>query len=149
MAEPGTTPDPYERPAPIVPYQPPAQHQPYGVQPYGTPPYGMTGYPPAGPYGAPFGLEPGTGVPYSDKSKAAAGLLQLLLPFVGIPGVGRLYAGHIAIGLIQLLGAIVSFPLMCLFVGFLTLPGFLLWSMIDGIVLLASRSVDGNNRPLR
>ena len=80
---------------------------PYG--PGGQGPYPYGGYPPqyptqstpAGyPYaGAPYGVHPITGEPYSDKSKVTAGLLQLLLPFIGICGVGRLYAGHAVIGI--------------------------------------------------
>ena len=57
---------------------------------------------PAGAYGvssqAPYGLHPVTGIPYSDKSKVVAGLLQILLPF----GIGRFYIGDTKIGVIQL-----------------------------------------------
>ncbi len=41
---------------------------------------------------APFGRQPMTGEPYSDKSKIVAGLLQLLGLF-GIVGIGRMYLG--------------------------------------------------------
>ena len=40
------------------------------------------------------------GVPLSDKSKVAAGVLQL---FLGGFGVGRFYTGHVGIAIAQLL----------------------------------------------
>lgn len=101
-------------------------------QAYGTQP----GYPPA-----PYGWGPGN--QWSDKRKITAGLLQLLLPFVFVCGVGRLYSGHTAIGLLQLI---------LYFVGFLFLPiavGIWLWSVVDGIAMLAGRPVDGHGRLLR
>ena len=59
--------------------------------------------PPAGAYGvssqAPYGLHPVTGIPYSDKSKLVAGLLQIFLPF----GIGRFYIGDTKTGVLQLL----------------------------------------------
>ncbi|GAA2075212.1 hypothetical protein GCM10009821_12810 [Aeromicrobium halocynthiae] len=90
------------------------------------------------------------GVPYSDKSRTTAGLLQVLLTFMcAVGGVGRLYAGHTAIGLLQLLGILVSIPMMFLLVGLLTLPAFVLWSLIDGILMFTGRPVDAAGRPLR
>ena len=58
-------------------------------------------------------------------------MLQLLLPF----GVGRLYSGHAGIGIAQLL-------LSVFFVG-------VLWSFIDGIIILVGRPTDPYGRPLR
>jgi hypothetical protein len=103
-----------------------------------TPAYG-SGYPiPSHPVShpgvdphAPYGREPRTGQPYSDKSKVVAGVLQLFLPF----GVGRLYAGHTAIGIAQLL--------LTVFFGI-----GLVWAFIDGIVILAGRPTDPFGRPL-
>ena len=80
---------------------------------------------------APNGREPGTGQPYSDRSKVVAGLLQLFLPF----GVGRLYSGHIGIGVAQLV--------LTLFFGI-----GVIWAFIDGIVILAGRPTDPRGRPL-
>jgi hypothetical protein len=80
---------------------------------------------------APHGREPGTGQPYSDRSKVVAGLLQLFLPF----GVGRLYSGHIGIGVAQLV--------LTLFFGIGAI-----WAFIDGIVILAGRPTDPRGRPL-
>lgn len=153
--EPGAETSPwatYEPPAPPSPYG--GAPSPYGpgfpspyqgqVQPYAQP-YGSYG-----PYGAPYGVHPVSGVPYSDKSKSAAGLLQLLLPFVGVCGVGRLYAGHTTIGVLQLVLYWVSIPLIFVLVGIPMLVGVWLWTVIDGILILAgSDSRDGQGRLLR
>jgi Domain of unknown function (DUF1707)/TM2 domain len=80
---------------------------------------------------APHGREPGTGQPYSDRSKVVAGLLQLLLPI----GIGRLYSGHVGIGVAQLV--------LTLFFGIGAI-----WAFIDGIVILAGRPTDPRGRPL-
>ena len=80
---------------------------------------------------APYGREPMTGQPYSDRSKVVAGLLQLFLPI----GIGRLYMGQAGIGVAQLV---------------LSLFGIgILWAFIDGIVILAGRPTDARGRPLR
>jgi len=81
--------------------------------------------------GAPYGVHPVTGIPYSDKSKVAAGLLQILLPF----GVGRFYTGHIAIGIAQLLTS------------FICIGG--IWCLVDGILMLTGSVPDVEGRPLR
>lgn len=134
---------------------------PYGAPPtpgYGTPP--PADYPGApapgygaapGPYGVvDYGVDPVSGLPYSDKQKLTAGLLQLLLSLVGIPGVGRLYMGRNDLGLIQLIGALVSLPLMCVLVGFFTYPAFVVWGIVDGILILTgSQHRDGQGRVLR
>ncbi|MEJ8282177.1 DUF1707 domain-containing protein [Pseudonocardia spirodelae] len=107
-----------------------------GPQPYpgaaypphpGPPAYG--GYDPA----APFGREPYSGLPYSDKQKVVAGLLQLFLPI----GIGRFYSGHIGLAIAQLV------------VTFVTLGFGAVWSFIDGIVILAGSPRDPDGRPLR
>jgi TM2 domain-containing membrane protein YozV len=133
------------------PWQPPQPPQP--TQPYQPPPPGY-GYPVV-PYGgyvhpaAPFGVHPVTGRPYSDKSKATAGLLQLLLPLLSICGVGRLYAGHVGIGLVQLIGMFVAWFFSFFLIGIPFLIGIWLWTVIDGIVILAGESTDGHGRLLR
>jgi TM2 domain-containing membrane protein YozV len=81
---------------------------------------------------APYGRDPVSGFPYSDRSKVVAGLLQLFLPI----GIGRLYAGHTGIGIAQLL--------LTLFFGI-----GVIWAFIDGIVILAGRPTDAKGRPLR
>jgi uncharacterized protein DUF1707/TM2 domain-containing protein len=70
-------------------------------------------------------------VVYSDKSKIAAGLLQIMLPF----GIGRFYTGHTHIAVAQLL-------LVFAGVG-------VVWSIIDGILLLINGGTDGQGRRLR
>jgi hypothetical protein len=86
---------------------------------------------PPGPQPDPYGREPITGLPYSDRSKVIAGLLQLVLPF----GIGRFYSGHIGIGVAQL---VLSFFVIGV-----------VWAFIDGIVILAGRPTDPYGRPLR
>lgn len=86
---------------------------------------------PAATVDAPHGREPATGVPYSDRSKVIAGVLQLVMPI----GIGRFYSGHIGIGVAQLLLSFVGIGL--------------LWAFIDGIVILAGRPTDPFGRPLR
>ena len=110
-----------------------------------TPGQGIPGYPPPGyadpsqgygpvyGYGfnpnAPYGVDPLTGQPLSDKSRIAAGVLQLALPF----GIGRFYIGDTAIGVAQLL----------------TCGGCGIWSLIDGIILLVNGGTDAQGRKLR
>jgi hypothetical protein len=67
----------------------------------------------------------------SDRSKTAAGVLQLL-----IPGAGRMYMGFWAIGVVQLV-------LSPCFVGWV-------WSVIDGIVILGGGvKMDGYGRQMQ
>jgi TM2 domain-containing membrane protein YozV len=82
---------------------------------------------------APYGIHPGTGVPYSDKSKIVAGLLQILIPL----GIGRFYIGDSKTGGWQLA------------VTLLTCGVGALWPFVDGIVILASDSRDAQGRMLR
>jgi TM2 domain-containing membrane protein YozV len=82
---------------------------------------------------APYGIHPGTGVPYSDKSKIVAGLLQVLLPL----GIGRFYIGDSKTGGWQLA------------VTLLTCGVGALWPFIDGIVILVTDSRDVEGRILR
>ena len=130
---------------------PPDPTQPYGSvpppppppPPYSTPAPepGYAGYtPPGAPVGAygvssqaPYGLHPVTGIPYSDKSKVVAGLLQIFLPF----GIGRFYIGDTKIGVIQLIVTVVTCGIGSL------------WSLIDGIIMLATDSKDAQGYMLR
>jgi TM2 domain-containing membrane protein YozV len=65
----------------------------------------------------------------SDKGRTAAGVLQLLLP-----GVGRMYLGYAAIGVLQLVVA------LCTGVG-------IVWSIVDGILILSGKlQLDGYGR---
>lgn len=88
-------------------------------------------YPAPSPVDAPYGVDPRTGTPYSDRQKVVAGVLQLVIPF----GVGRFYSGHIGMGLAQLLLSFVAIGVV--------------WSFIDGILILAGHPTDPRGRPLR
>jgi len=127
-------------------YQPGYQQgqQPYpqgypGQQGYpGYPGYpGYTGaYPGAyPPYpGAPYGIHPATGLPFSEKSKLIAGLLQMLIPL----GIGRMYMGHTGLGIAQLIVTLVTCGVGAL------------WPFIDGIVILVTDApTDADGRVLR
>ncbi|HEX7716748.1 MAG TPA: TM2 domain-containing protein [Marmoricola sp.] len=102
------------------------QQPPPGWQ---QPPAGYAGYPGY----APYGIHPGTGLPYSDKSKLVAGLLQILLPL----GIGRFYIGDNKTGGWQLAVTLLT----CGIGG--------LWPFIDGIVILVTDSRDAQGRILR
>ena len=122
-------------------YPPPPNAPPpggYGAPPppggYGPPP----GFPPPGPGmmqpGAPYGVDPMTGMPLSDKSKMTAGLLQL---FVGGFAIGRFYLGYTGIAIAQIA------------VTWLTCGIGGLWPLIDGIMILMGKVPDAQGRPLR
>ena len=67
----------------------------------------------------------------SDRNRVLAGILQLL-----IPGVGRIYLGYAAHGVLQL------FFTLCFGIGYL-------WSIIDGIIILTGGvKLDGYGRQL-
>jgi TM2 domain-containing membrane protein YozV len=129
---------------------------PYG-QPYPYDPYQQRLPVPAVPVTsalAPYGFDPVSGQPFSDKSKIAAGLLQLLPGvLLGLGGIGRLYAGQVTLGVIQIVVTVVGWiSFWCGFVllfPFVVYFGCWLWFLIDGIVMLAGRPVDGDGRLLR
>jgi TM2 domain-containing membrane protein YozV len=110
--------------------QPTVAAPPFPVHPSGP----FTPYPvPPGPgyLEAPYGREPATGIPYSDRQKVVAGVLQLLLPF----GIGRFYTGHTGVAVAQLLLSFVAIGAI--------------WAFIDGLVILCGRPLDSDGRPLR
>jgi TM2 domain-containing membrane protein YozV len=137
---------------------PPAGQDPY-YDPYQqTPsPYSPADAYPVSPYQQnpyPYGVEPSTGLPYSDKSKVVAGLLQLLPGFFfSLGGIGRLYAGNTTVGIVQLAATVVGW--ISFWCGFVTGVTFVmfgliwLWFVIDGIVIMVGRVTDGQGRPLR
>ncbi len=128
-----------EQPPEYQPYQQPYQQQPqpYGQQPqpYGQPPqpYGQQPQ----PYGfnpvAPYGVDPLTGLAYSDKTKLVAGLLQVIIPL----GIGRMYMGQTGLGVVQLLVTIFTCGIGAL------------WPFIDGIMILVGNPRDANGRPMK
>jgi hypothetical protein len=101
------------------PYQP--AYNPGAPQGYG--------YDPA----APYGIDPRTGIPFSDKSKLVAGLLQVLIPL----GIGRMYMGQTGVGVTQLLVTIFTCGIGAI------------WPFIDGILILVGDQRDSRGRPLR
>jgi TM2 domain-containing membrane protein YozV len=111
-------------------YQQP--QQPYPPQQGAYPQQGMPqGFDP----NAPYGVHPRTGIPYSDKSKMTAGLLQILLAGFA---VGRFYTGHTGIAIAQLAVTWVLCGMGAI------------WPLIDGIMMLTSDDItDANGRPLR
>jgi TM2 domain-containing membrane protein YozV len=128
-------------------------YDPYAQAGYAQPGYAQPGY--AVP-GAVAAYDPLTGQPYSDKNKLAAGLLQLLPGlFFALGGIGRLYAGNVALGVTQLILSVVIGwgAFFCGFFLFLipwvVTGGLWIWFIIDGIMMLAGRPVDGQGRPLR
>jgi hypothetical protein len=108
---------------------------------------------------APYGYDPRSGRPFSEKNKLVAGVLQLLFGLVGIGGIGRLYSGHRGLGMTQLVASVVAWlclicglPLLAVVVGVFLLPiafACWLWFVLDGVMMLAGRPVDGQGRPLR
>jgi TM2 domain-containing membrane protein YozV len=127
----------------VDPNVPPPTPPPYGqAPPPPQPGYPPSGYPqpgyPAGPYGAspqaPYGIHPPTGLPYSDKSKLVAGLLQI---FLGGFGVGRFYLGDTKTAVWQIVVTVLTCGIGSL------------WGLIDGIIILATDSKDMNGLPLR
>jgi TM2 domain-containing membrane protein YozV len=131
-----------EYPNPSDPNQPPYGQQPPPPPAYGQPqppPYGQPAYtPPGAPaYGVspatPYGVHPTLGIPYSDKSKIVAALLQILIPI----GIGRFYIGDNKTGTWQLVVTVLTCGIGAL------------WPFIDGIIMLASDSKDAQGRLLR
>lgn len=114
----------------------------YGPPPPGTPGMGGMGGGYGQPMGgmgmmqphAPFGVDPLTGMPFSDKSKMVAGLLQI---FLGSFGAGRFYTGHMGLAIAQIA------------VTWLTCGVGAIWPLIDGIMMLTGKVPDAQGRPLR
>ncbi|MPZ85522.1 MAG: DUF1707 domain-containing protein [Actinophytocola sp.] len=67
----------------------------------------------------------------SDRYRIVAGVLQIVLPF----GTGRFYTGHTGIALAQL---------FTMFIGV-----GVIWSIIDGVVMLVGGGTDAYGRPLK
>jgi TM2 domain-containing membrane protein YozV len=83
---------------------------------------------------APFGIDPATGMPFSDKQKMMAGLLQI---FLGGFGAGRFYTGHYGLAIAQLA------------VTWVTCGVGVIWPIIDGVMMLTGKVTDAQGRPLR
>jgi TM2 domain-containing membrane protein YozV len=122
-------------PEPFYPAPPAESFYPPPLSPLGPPPPVQPYQPPTQQYPQPYQsyAQPSPYFPQqmSDKSKVTAGLLQIFLPF----GIGRFYTGHVGIAVAQLL--------LCFACG-----AGVLWSWIDGIILLASGGTDATGRRL-
>ncbi|MBP2450579.1 TM2 domain-containing protein [Mycolicibacterium lutetiense] len=140
---------------------PPQGMPPQGFPPQGAPQYG--GYPPQGapagypgqpqPYGAyladpaaPFGRDPLTGEPLSDKTAMTAGLLQF---FLGAFGVGRFYLGYTTIGAIQLGLTLLGLITSILIVGIFICLGVGVWALVDAVMMFTRSMPDAQGRKLR
>lgn len=104
--------------------------------------------------GAPFGRDPVTGKPLSDKRAAVAGALQL---FLGVFGAGRFYIGSKVIGGSQLGLTIAGLALAQVttssdtasgLVGLL-LVGVIIWAVVDAVLMFTGSVTDGGGRKLR
>jgi TM2 domain-containing membrane protein YozV len=84
----------------------------------------VSAYPPAGGYAGQV----------SDKSKLVAGLLQILLGWLG---AGRFYTGHTGMAVAQLVVSLLT----CGLGG--------IWGLIDGILILVKGGTDAQGRILR
>lgn len=136
----------------------PPQHLPYAG--YAPPPgYALTptyaaqpgylvapGFILAADPGAPFGRDPYTREPLSDKSKVGAGLLQL---FLGTLGIGRFYIGSSGVGAAQLILTLVGFATAFLGIGVVLIAGVSLWAFIDAIMMLTGGVRDSRGFKLR
>lgn len=102
-----------------------------------SPSYTNTAYQPYGaPMHAPSTINPYSQMPLgmvkSNKSRVAAGILQIVLP-----GVGRMYLGYAAYGVLQLILTICTGGVLWI------------WSLIDGIIMLTGGlKLDGYGRVL-
>ncbi|MEE3752171.1 NINE protein [Mycobacterium intracellulare] len=136
------------QPTPHNPPHPPPPPPPGYPSPQAYP--GYPGYPGYGGYvdpQAPFGRDPVTGLPLSDKAATTAGLLQL---FLGLFGVGRFYLDSTQIAVAQLcLGLFgIVFSLFC-FLGFPVLLGGIIWAIVDAILIFTGSVKDNHGRKLR
>ncbi|MFC7479148.1 NINE protein [Luedemannella flava] len=120
--------------SPTAPMPPGTDPNAYYQQPtYPQAGYTHPGYAPPG-YAQP-GFDPATGLPYSDKSKVVAGVLQLA---IGSFGVGRFYTGHTGMAIAQIA------------VTWLTCGIGVIWPIVDGILILTQpNQTDAQGRVLR
>lgn len=163
--DPFHAPEPPQAPEPPKPepeyQQPPQYNEPaYGAPQYGTPPYGQGQYgapqyggpqyqppqysqPPQQPYYPPQYNVPPAG--YTQKSRLAAGLLAIMLGFLGIH---NFYLGFTSRGVAQLVISLVGGVVTC---GLATLA-VVVWAFVEGVMLLSaspSRMYDGHGVILR
>ena len=95
---------------------------------------------------APYGRDPVTGEPYSDKSRLAAGLLQI---FLGGCGAGRFYIGSNRIAIAQVVLLVLGWITTFILIGFVVLLALGIWVLIDAIMMLTGGVRDSAGRPLK
>lgn len=98
------------------------------------------------PADAPFGRDPATGQPLSDKSKVAAGLLQF---FFGMFGAGRFYMCSTGVAVVQLGLTMLGFLTFLLIIGDVILLGVAVWAFVDAVTILCGSPRDRAGRLLR
>jgi TM2 domain-containing membrane protein YozV len=136
-----------------IPVSAPRTRPVSGTRPVSPIPYpGLPASAPPGPAmaHAAASVHPLTGEPLSDRSSVVAGVLQLLLGWVG---AGRLYTGHVAMALAQLgVVWVVAMLTVCgasspelWALGWLGLT----WPTVDGIIMLCGGQRDSEGRRLR
>jgi TM2 domain-containing membrane protein YozV len=122
-----------QAPPPPPGYQQPSYEQQGYQQGYQQPAQPVYAQGPQAQPGAPYGIHPATGIPYSDKQKLVAGLLNIF-----VAGVGRMYIGQVGLGVAQLLVTIFTCGIGAL------------WPIIDGIIILTKDDAkDAQGRILR
>lgn len=81
------------------------------------------------------------------KSKLAAGLLGI---FLGCYGVHNFYLGYTGKAVTQLVLTIVGYVLCCIGIGVLLVLGIAIWTLVEGIMILAGKiDTDANGVPLK
>lgn len=139
MSTPAPNPGPYNPPPAYNPGPYPTTYNP------GGPSSALPGYRPVDP-AAPYGRDPATGVPLSDKSSIVAAALQA---FFGCWGAGRFYIGDMKMGALQLGSFLISLALIFVVIGLFTLPCVAIWGVIDGFMMLNKKVPDSKGRQLR
>lgn len=128
---------------PALPTSPPAVPAPIpSIQPSAP-------YPVSIPYDpeAPYGRDPLTGQPLSDKSKGMAGFLQFCF---GWAGGGRFYIGDQRTGFLNI-GLVLAaiFLTATTMWGWMLFPALGLWWLADFILILSGHVPDSQGRQLR
>lgn len=72
----------------------------------------------------------------TNDNKQTLAIVGLILNIIGFIGVGTIVAGRTKTGIIQLVLAIVSIPLMFIVVGFFLYAAMWIWALVTSIQLL-------------
>jgi TM2 domain-containing membrane protein YozV len=96
---------------------------------------------------APYGRDPATGEPLSNKNRYLAGLLQLIF---GAFGAGRFYIGDTRTGFITI-GLVVAAIFLTVYLpfGWILWPALGLWWISDFILMFSGHVHDSDGRKLR